>query len=134
ELPEALFAETHILHFGSISLLGGTTPAGVLATVERLKDRALPSFDPNLRPSLVRDEHAYRALLDRLFVLADIVKLSTMDVAWLAPGQTAETLTEDVLARGPALVAITQGSRGVLSLRGGDRWLVPGFPVQVVDT
>jgi fructokinase len=134
ELPAALFAETGILHFGSISLLRGITPAAVLATVERLKGRALLSFDPNLRPSLVNDEPAYRALLARLFALADVVKLSAADLHWLAPGRAVADAAADLLAHGPALVVVTQGGEGVLALRGRDQWRVPTFPVQVVDT
>ncbi len=65
ELPPELFSDTRVLHYGSISLLRGTTPAAVLATAERLQGRALLSCDPNLRPGLVEDEPAYRALLER---------------------------------------------------------------------
>src|SRR5439155_26005042 len=118
ELPEALFEETSILHFGSISLLLGSTPGAVLSTVERLKGRALLSFDPNLRPGLVRDETAYRELLSRLFALSDIVKLSAADISWLAPGQPVEEYAAGLASQGPALVAVTQGSQGVLAVRG----------------
>jgi fructokinase len=134
EIPPALFEETAILHFGSISLLSGTTPGAVLATAERLKGRALLSFDPNLRPGLVRDEAAYRGLLDRLFGLADVLKLSANDLQWLWPGSTVEQAASRLLAHGPALVAVTRGGDGVLALRGSDRWEVPSFDVQVVDT
>jgi fructokinase len=134
EVPAALFDETAILHCGSISLLRGTTPEAVLATVERLKGRALISFDPNLRSGLVRDEVAYRKLLDRFFTLADIVKLSSVDLAWLAPGRTAGDVAADLAARGPALVTVTQGSLGVLAFRGDDHLMAPAFHVPVVDT
>lgn len=134
EVPIELFEETTILHFGSISLLRGITPATVLQTARRLKGRALLSFDPNLRPGLVRDPSAYRALLDKLFSLADIVKVSAADLAWLAPGQSIEQAAADLLARGPALVVVTQGGEGVLALRQGSRIAVPGFSVEVEDT
>lgn len=134
EVPDALLDETSILHFGSISLLRGTTPAAVLETVRRMKGRALLSFDPNLRPGLVRDATAYRALLDRLFSLADIVKLSAADLAWLAPGQAVEQVMEDLLSRGPALVTVTRGGEGVVALRRQEQSAVPGFSVQVADT
>ncbi|HYO49796.1 MAG TPA: carbohydrate kinase [Chloroflexia bacterium] len=134
EVPTELFDETTILHFGSISLLRGTTPAAVLQAVRRLKGRALLSFDPNLRPGLVRDPVSYRALLDKLFSLADIVKVSAADLAWLAPGQSIEQAAADLLARGPALVAVTQGGEGVLALRRESRIAVPGFSVRVEDT
>jgi fructokinase len=87
-----------------------------------------------VRPGLVRDEAGYRALLDRLFALADVVKLSAADIAWLAPGQPVELVAADLRARGPALVVVTQGSDGVLALHGAERWTLPTFPVTVVDT
>ncbi len=134
EVPPALFDETSILHFGSISLINGTTPGAVLSTVERLQGRALLSFDPNLRPNLVRDEHAYRDLLNRLVSLTDVLKLNASDLLWMVPGSTVEEAAAELLARGPALVAVTRGSRGVLALRGDGRWEVPSLEVQVADT
>jgi fructokinase len=134
EWPEALFQDTAILHFGSISLLRGSTPLAVAAAVEGLRGRALLSFDPNLRPGLVRDEAAYRATLTRLFELADLVKLSAADGAWLAPGRPVEALAADLLGHGPALVLITRGGRGALALRAGEAWDAPAFAVPVVDT
>ncbi len=134
ELPDAFFDETRVLHFGGISLLRGTTPAAVLAAVERLKGKALLSFDPNIRPGLVEDEAGYRMLLQRLFALADIVKISAADIGWLAPGQSPEQFAAELLARGPAMVALTRGGEGALLLRPDGRWAVPPFRVEVVDT
>jgi fructokinase len=134
EIPAALFEETAILHFGSISLLRGTTPGAVLSAAERLKGRALLSFDPNVRPGLVRDEAGYRALLDRLFALAAVVKISAADLVWLLPGRPVHKAIAELAARGPALVVVTQGSKGVLARRGTEAWDVPAFPVEIVDT
>lgn len=139
EIPPALFAETRILHFGGISLLRGTTPATVLAVVEQLKGQALLSFDPNMRPKLIRDEGSYRTLLQRCFRLADLVKISAADIAWFAPGQSVEAVAADLIEQGAALVVVTQGGAGVLALRadaagGPQRWHVPPFQVPVVDT
>lgn len=138
ELPEALFEETAIFHCGSISLLRGTTPEAVVAAAERLKGHALISLDPNLRPGLIRDEASYRELLVHLFSLADIVKISGADLEWLAPDQPIDEVAADILAQGPALVAVTRGGQGALALlaSGGEPLRVeqPVFPVQVVDT
>lgn len=138
ELPDALFAETRILHFGSIALLRGTTPEAILTAAERLKGQALLSFDPNLRPGLVADEQAYRATLKRAFALADIVKVSSVDLAWLAPQQAIEAVAADILALGPALVVVTRGGEGVFAVWRADNYVqsiaLPGFPITVVDT
>jgi fructokinase len=146
DLPDALFAETAILHVGSISLLRGTTPEAVLAACQRLAGRALLSLDPNVRPALVTDEPAYRALLRRLAGLVDILKVSAVDLAWLASGSDLEAAARELLAQGPALVVVTRGADGVLALRrtgreGPDRTggaastsHVPAHVVDVVDT
>jgi fructokinase len=138
DLPDALFAETQLLHVGSISLLRGTTPAAVLALCERLKGRALLSLDPNLRPGLVRDEGAYRALLRRLVGLADIVKVSAADLTWLSPGQSVEDAARELTGQGPALAVVTRGGQGVLAVRGGPEGpttlTVAAPAVEVADT
>jgi len=135
DVPDALLMETGILHVGSISLLSGTTPATVLATVERLKGQALLSLDPNLRPDMVQDERGYRALLQRLFTVVDILKLSDADLAWLMPNVAAEQALHTLLAQGPALVIITRGAQGAIAARAGAAVVgVSGFPVEVVDT
>jgi len=134
DVPAALFEETSIIHFGSISLLRGITPTAILQTVQRLKGHALLSFDPNLRSDLVRDAASYRALLDELFSLADIVKVSDADLIWLTPGKSVDEAAAELLAHGPALVAVTRGGDGVLAMSRQGQTSVPGFSVQVVDT
>ncbi|MFP4436448.1 MAG: carbohydrate kinase family protein [Chloroflexaceae bacterium] len=139
ELPAALFEETAILHFGGISLLRGTTPGAVLTTVERLKGQALLSFDPNMRPKLIHEERSYRNVLQSFFRLADLVKISAADIAWLAPGQPVEQVAVDLLDQGAAMVIVTRGSAGVLALRTAsagepERWEVPPVQVRVADT
>lgn len=138
DLPPELLEATGVLHAGSISLLRGTTPAAVLGAFERARGRALLSLDPNLRPSLVRDEPAYRDLLARLVALADIVKVSAADLAWWMPGRAPEAAAAELLARGPALVVVTRGGEGVYALRAGAGGHVavslPAFRVAVADT
>ncbi len=135
DVPESLYQETGILHVGSVSLLRGTTPATVLATVERLKGKVLLSLDPNIRASLIRDESKYRALIQRLIALTDILKLSNVDLTWLLPGTTVEESLLHLCGLGPALVIITRGKKGVLARSGSSHTLqVATMPVPVIDT
>lgn len=135
DIPERFYTETALFHFGSISLLRGTTPATVLSTVEHLKGRALLSFDLNIRTGLIRDELAYRAVLAHLIMLTDILKLSEMDLAWLLPGVPVEEALLQLSKQGPALVLITRGEHGILAQRNlFDAIHVPAFSVPVVDT
>lgn len=138
DLSNEIAAETAILHVGSISLLRGSTPATVIAACERMRGRALLSLDPNLRPSLVKDEPAYRATLETLFGLVDVIKVSAADLAWLAPGRDVADVAIDLLDRGPALVAVTLGEAGAIAVRrtadGAATTTVPGVMVVVADT
>lgn len=139
DLPETLYEETAALHLGSISLLRGTTPATARAVAERLRGHALISLDPNLRPSLVDDAQAYRASLDALLAMTDVLKLSLADLAWLEPGaelDDPQVVAERYLERGPALVALTLGARGaaLATRRGVVVGRAPGPPISVVDT
>lgn len=139
DIPAECFAATRLLHFGSISLLRGSTPAAVLETIHRLRGQALLSFDPNVRPGLVRDADAYRETIAQVVALTDIVKISAVDLEWLAPGQPLEQAAADLLTQGAALVVVTRGNAGVLALRAtpqgdGQRWELPAFPITVADT
>lgn len=138
ELPAELFERTGLLHFGGISLLRGSTPAAALAAAEGLRNRALVSLDPNVRPLLIRDVEGYRATLVRAVAACDLLKLSAADIEWLAPDAETERYAAEQLDAGPALVALTRGGHGAVSLRRqGDSVQaieVPGFPVKVADT
>lgn len=138
DLPMGLFERSILLHFGGISLLRGTTPEAALAAAWRLQGHALISLDPNVRPAMISNPEEYRALLDRAFLLCDILKLSAADIAWLEPGVDPVTFAAACLERGPTLVTLTRGGAGVMVLRKGpdglERIEAPSFPVQVVDT
>jgi fructokinase len=134
ELPAGLVSETAILHVGSISLLRGDTPRAVLAACQQARGRALLSFDPNIRPNLVHDAAAYRALIERLAGMADVFKISAADLEWLMPGVPPERAAEQIEALGPALVAVTRGGQGVLARLAGREYHVPAFAITVADT
>ena len=83
-LPE----EAAALFLGGISLVSEPCAAAFEALAEREAGRRAIVLDPNVRPSFVADEDAYRARIDRLVALADVVKVSDEDLRWLVgPGR-----------------------------------------------
>jgi hypothetical protein len=62
----------------------------------------------------------YRARMDRLLSLADVVKVSDEDLAWLMGDGDLAALAEAMRARGPSLVLVTRGAEGVTAYGGGD--------------
>lgn len=115
------------LFIGGISL--AVEPCAQAYEALALANPGLPMMiDPNIRPGFIREESAFRARLDRLLAVADIVKLSDEDMRWL--GLTAD----DVLARGARVLCLTEGSNGVRVITSGGEVHVPARRVEVVDT
>ncbi len=133
DLPTGIAATT-VLQFGSISLLRGSTAATIVGLVTRLQQQTLLCFDPNIRPSLIADAAAYRHTLVQMFRTAAIVKMSETDARWFAPDRPPEIVAAEVQALGPALVVVTQGSRGAYARTATASRQVPAPEVRVVDT
>lgn len=132
DLPE--FPDAQALHFGAISLIGEPVGTALEALAMREKDRCVISLDPNVRPSFVKDEPTYRARLERMLAVADIIKVSDDDLAWLSPGVGFEAKAAEWLAAGASLMVLTRGEKGALAITRAGRLEVPAVPANVVDT
>jgi fructokinase len=140
ELADVVPGTTAILHVGSISSWTAPGSAAIAGLAERLHAAgSLISVDPNIRPmlaegpvgtSLGNDRDAVRARLARLLAVADVVKVSAEDLAWLDPEQAQDPAALDDAAQrwaalGPALTLLTDGREPLRVAR-------PGRPVQRV--
>ncbi|MFF3340265.1 carbohydrate kinase [Streptomyces flavidovirens] len=121
------------LHTGSLALVREPGAAAVEELLARLRPYTTISIDPNVRPHLV-DPVRYRDLLPRWCALADILRMSSDDLAELYPGLPPEEACDRWHAAGATLVVVTLGADGVLVSYGGQRLPVPSPPVDVVDT
>ena len=127
-------ADTTALNLGSLCLV--MEPVGT--STERMAISAPGSvivmLDPNSRPRAIASRHDHLNRLMRIARRADIVKVSTEDLAYLFPGQDAADAATRLLAQGPSCVVITDGGAAVRAFAGGQqiRADVPAAPV--VDT
>jgi len=129
-LPDDAWA----LHLGTLAL-GIDTPASAFeALIDREAAARSIILDPNIRPMIFGDVEVYRRRFERLAALADIVKLSDDDAAWLYPALAPDRVLERILDLGPRLVAVTLGSEGAIAGSIDARGSAPGIPVDVVDT
>jgi fructokinase len=135
ELGGALDGNVVALHAGSIAL---TMPPGA-DVLQRLlagarKDLTV-SYDPNCRPLLMGSPDAVRGRIEALVALADVVKASADDLAWLLGDRPPEQVAEAWLAKGPSVVVVTLGPAGlVVAARQAGVMRRPGRSVTVVDT
>jgi fructokinase len=131
-LPDACAAG----FFGGISLAVEPCAETYTTFAERMSGAGkLVMLDPNIRPSFIADEDRYRARMERLLSLADVVKVSDEDLAWLMGDGDTGALAEAMRARGPAIVLVTEGANGVTAHSGADDPLHHPTPkAEVVDT
>lgn len=126
--------EADALFFGGISLVGH----GCGDTYEALMLREAPArvtmIDPNIRPSFIKDEAAYRTRITRMMAAADIIKLSDEDLHWLEGEGDLADLARGLVAKGAKLVCITQGADGVTGYTAAHEVFVPSERAEVVDT
>ncbi|RYH10321.1 carbohydrate kinase [Tropicimonas sp. IMCC6043] len=131
--PAALH-DVAALFFGGISLVVEPCASAYEALALREAAGKLVMLDPNIRPSFIRDEAAYRARIGRMLAVADIVKVSDEDLEWIVGPGTLAAQAEKLRAMGPVLVCVTRGKDGVTAFRDGAPVEVASTPVEVVDT
>lgn len=132
--PPVIAASVTAMHFGAISLVGEPCGSAYEKLALREAPRRVISLDPNIRPQFVTDEISYRARLERLLDVADIVKVSAEDLEWLAPGIPFEIFAEAQLSRSASVVVLTRGELGALAATRAGIVECPSVPVAVVDT
>lgn len=124
------------LHTGSIAASLEPGAAVVEELMRRLRGQGSTtiSFDPNIRPSLLRTAAVERERVERQVGLADVVKVSAEDLRWLYPDADHRDVARDWLERGPALVVVTLGADGAYGLTRHTEVSRPALSVTVVDT
>jgi fructokinase len=127
--------EPLVVHTGSIATVlqpGGAAVAKILA---RRRSASTITYDPNLRPVLMGSPAHALPVVDALVRLADVVKVSDEDLAWLHPGVAPAEIAEEWSRSGPSLVVVTHGGEGAFaSTSAGARLSVAAPKVQVADT
>ena len=134
ELPESFPDSVKALMFGSISLLMEPGATVIESLIKQEYGKRILSFDPNIRPGLIKNEAEFRSRCNRLFALSSIVKISDVDLKWLYPGKSLDEASQSVKSFGPALVVVTRGAEGSFALKGDQKVSCMGTEVRVVDT
>jgi fructokinase len=122
------------VHVGSIGAALEPGATAIERLIAQLRPTAIISFDPNVRPQLMGSADAAAPRVERLVALADVVKASDEDIAWLYPDATVAEIMARWLALGPALVVVTHGGDGADALTASGSVRVPALRAEVVDT
>jgi fructokinase len=129
-LPEEAWA----VYVGTLALAVDPPATAYEALVDREAGRRQIIFDPNVRPAIFGDAAAYRRRFERLAGVADLVKLSEDDAAWIYPGLSVDEVLDVILDFGPRVVAVTRGENGAVAGSAYGAVQVAGIPIIVADT
>jgi fructokinase len=87
-----------LLHTGSFS---ATLPPGHRVIRDLVcraaRQSAMISYDSNIGPDLIGDEHRTRQAVMALVARSDLVKVSDEDLAWMIPGRDRERAAQMLL-------------------------------------
>jgi fructokinase len=140
DLPKTLPSDTHCILFGSISM----TMEPVATAIETLilhenarssGGNAAPviSFDPNIRPFMIRDKKAYVDRFEKWIAASTIAKISAADFEFIYPGLGLEKSLQKILTMGPRLVITTLGPKGAMAILRRNDGSVTQVSAPVVD-
>ncbi len=145
DLPDTL-PDDAALHFGSCSLVLGSSAQTYETLIRREHTRRLITMDPNVRPMLFPQREAYARRIETLLPFTHIVKASAEDLAWLYPGYSPQDValrwlggigaaeTAETEGKKPLLVVITLGADGAMAFADGAAVRISGEAVSVADT
>jgi fructokinase len=132
--PEPLAPGARALHVGTLGLVLEPMGTTLESLVRAAGDEVVVMVDPNCRPSATRDPVALGARVQRLAARADVIKVSTDDLAFLYPAADADAAARALLEVGPSAILVTDGGRAVHVVVRGGATLLPVPRVEVVDT
>ncbi len=130
----AAIADLSAMYFGTLGLLVEPMASLGEALIMSSPADTLIVIDPNCRPSAVRDPEEYRARVARLCTRADVVKVSTEDLAYLHPELSVRDAARRVLGHGATCVVVTDGAAAVTILTEHFEVTESVAPTPVVDT
>jgi fructokinase len=133
DLPK-LAKDVEALHFGSISLIPEPGASTLEALMKRECKKRVICFDPNIRPTVIKNRKAYLARVKRMIAMSDIVKISDEDVKWITGKDDFAATARKWLKAGAKVVVITKGGEGAEAFTKKISVKIVSPKVTVVDT
>jgi fructokinase len=133
-LPNPQTERPSLLHIGTLATV--IEPgASVLFEWAQSVAKVVPIvFDPNIRSAVISDRKQYVAQVERWVSISSAIKVSVEDINWLYPSIEIEQVVNDWLIKGPSLVVVTYGDKGLTGYRKGEVVSVEAVQVKVADT
>ncbi len=125
---------TGLLLFGGISLIAQPCADTFEHLLKITSKQYFTFLDPNIRSEFIEDATSHRQRIKRMIAYADIVKVSTDDLAWIAPEGEPETVARQWLEGRTKIVLLSQGGDGARLFSNKHNLFAPAEETNVVDT
>ena len=133
-LPNPQTEQPSLLHIGTLATAIEPGASVLLEWAQSVAKVAPIVFDPNIRPAVIGDRKQYVMQVERWVSISSAVKVSDEDIRWLYPSLKIEQVVNNWLAKGPSLIVVTYGGRGLAGYRASEKVSVDAVKVVVTDT
>ena len=133
-LPNPQSERPSLLHIGTLATAIEPGASVLFEWAQSVAKVAPIVFDPNIRPAVISDRKQYLAQVERWVSISSAVKVSDEDIMWLYPNLEIDQVVNNWLTKGPALIVVTNGDKGLAGYRDGEKVSVDAIKVAVADT
>ena len=133
-LPNPQTEKPALLHIGTLATVIEPGASVLFEWAQSVAKIALIVFDPNIRPAVMNDREKYVKQVERWVSISSAVKVSDEDIRWLYPSLEIDQVANNWLAKGPSLIVVTYGDKGLAGYRVGEKVSVDAVKVVVADT
>ena len=133
-LPNPQAERPALLHIGTLATVIEPGAFVLFEWAQSVAKFAPIVFDPNIRPVVISDRKQYVAQVERWVAISSAVKVSDEDIKWLYPSLEISHVVNDWLTKGPSLIVVTYGDKGLTGYRKNERVSVDAVKTAVADT
>ena len=112
-LPNPQSERPSLLHIGTLATAIEPGASVLFEWAQTVAKVAPIVFDPNIRPAVISDRKQYVMQVERWASISSAVKVSDEDIKWLYPSLEIEQVVNNWLAKGPSLIVVTYGDKGL---------------------
>ena len=133
-LPEPQTDRPSLLHIGTLAIAIEPGTSVLFEWAQSVAKVAPIVFDPNIRPAVISNRAQYVAQVERWVEISSAVKVSDEDIKWLYPSLEIDQVVNNWLTKGPSLIVVTYGDKGLVGYRKDEVIIVEAVKVKVADT
>ena len=133
-LPNPQSERPSLLHIGTLATAIEPGVSVLFKWAQSVAKIAPIVFDPNIRPAVRSDRDLYVKQVELWMSISSAVKVSDEDIKWLYPSLEIDQVVNNWLIKGPLLIVVTYGDKGLAGYRVGEKVSVDAIKVAVADT